>query len=97
MTVHTGKNVEKGEHFSIAGGSKNLYSHYRNQFGVSSENWESIPLLMILSGAIVQITRKLKNIHFSSFAFLVMKYKLSCALLLVSESENKIQVSWFQT
>ena len=31
---------ETGENAPIAGGSANLYSHYGNQYGNSSENWE---------------------------------------------------------
>jgi hypothetical protein len=34
--------MEQGEYFSIVGGSANLYSHFRNQYGSFSENWESI-------------------------------------------------------
>ena len=44
MTAYTDKNVEQGEHSSIAGESANLYSHYGNQYGSSSENWELIHL-----------------------------------------------------
>jgi hypothetical protein len=32
-TEYAGKGVEKGEHFSIAGGSANLCNHYGNQSG----------------------------------------------------------------
>jgi hypothetical protein len=35
----TGKNVEKEEHSSIAGGIASWYNHSGNQFGSSSENW----------------------------------------------------------
>ena len=31
LTAHAGEDVEQGEHSSIADGSANLYSHYRNQ------------------------------------------------------------------
>ena len=41
---HTGEDVEQGEHFSVAGGNTHLYSHFRNQYGSFSENWESIYL-----------------------------------------------------
>ena len=44
MTVHFGKDVKQWEHSSIAGGSENLYSHYGNQYGGTSENWEEIYL-----------------------------------------------------
>jgi hypothetical protein len=37
MTAHTGKDMKQGED-SIAGGSINLYSHYRNQYDIASEN-----------------------------------------------------------
>jgi hypothetical protein len=33
VTTHAGEDVEQGEHFSIAGGSANLYSHFRNHYG----------------------------------------------------------------
>ena len=39
-----GENVESGEHSSTAGGSANLYSHFQNQYGSFSENWEPIYL-----------------------------------------------------
>jgi hypothetical protein len=39
MTGDVGKNVEKEEHSSIAGGIANLYNHSENQPGGSSENW----------------------------------------------------------
>ncbi|EGW08660.1 hypothetical protein I79_010246 [Cricetulus griseus] len=42
MTVYAGEDVEKGEHFSTAGGSANLYSHFGNQYGDSSRKWESV-------------------------------------------------------
>ena len=38
VTAHAGKDVEQGEHSSIAGGSTNLYNHFENQFGGFSEN-----------------------------------------------------------
>ena len=38
------EDVEEGEHSFIAGGSANLYSQFGNQYGVFSENWESIYL-----------------------------------------------------
>jgi hypothetical protein len=38
-TAYAGKDMVKEEHFSIAGGIANLYSHSENQFGSSSENW----------------------------------------------------------
>jgi hypothetical protein len=34
-----GKDVEKEEHSSIAGGIPSWSNHSGNQFGVSSENW----------------------------------------------------------
>ena len=40
ITVHVGEDVEKGEHSSTAGRSANLYSHFGNQYGKSSEKWE---------------------------------------------------------
>jgi hypothetical protein len=39
-TAHAGKDVQQGEHSSIAGGNVNLYNHFGNQFGGFSENWE---------------------------------------------------------
>jgi hypothetical protein len=37
---NTGKDVEKEEHSSIAGGIANWYNHSGNQSGGSSENWK---------------------------------------------------------
>jgi hypothetical protein len=36
---YAGEDVEKEEHFSIAGGIASLYNHSGNQSGGSSENW----------------------------------------------------------
>ena len=55
MTLHVCKNVEIGEHSSIIGGTENLYSHYKSQYGISSEREmaiylpqdKAIPLLVI--------------------------------------------------
>ena len=41
MIDYVGKDVEQGEHSSIAGGNANLYNHFGNQYGGFSENWES--------------------------------------------------------
>ena len=41
---HSWEYVELGEHSYIAGGSSKLYNHIGNQYGGSSENWESIYL-----------------------------------------------------
>jgi hypothetical protein len=38
VTTHVEEDMEKSEHFSIAGGIANCYNHYGNQFGGSSEN-----------------------------------------------------------
>jgi hypothetical protein len=38
MTADSGKDVEKEELSSIAGGIANWYNHSENQFGVSSEH-----------------------------------------------------------
>ena len=35
----SGKDVEKDEHFSTAGGIASWYNHPGNQFGGSLENW----------------------------------------------------------
>jgi hypothetical protein len=41
VTTHVGENVEKDEHFSIAGGIANWYNnHSGNQSGGFSENWK---------------------------------------------------------
>jgi hypothetical protein len=37
---NSGKDVEKEEHSSIAGGNVNWYNHSGNQSGCSSENWK---------------------------------------------------------
>jgi hypothetical protein len=39
VTAYAGKDVEKKEHSSIAGGIASCYNHSGNQFGGSSENW----------------------------------------------------------
>jgi hypothetical protein len=39
-TAHAGKDVEKGEHSSIADGIANLQNHSGNQSGSFSENWK---------------------------------------------------------
>jgi hypothetical protein len=38
MRADAGEDVEKEEHFSIAGGIARWYNHSGNQFGASSEN-----------------------------------------------------------
>jgi hypothetical protein len=40
VTLDAGEHVEKEEHFSIAGGSENLYNHSGNQSAIFSENWK---------------------------------------------------------
>jgi hypothetical protein len=40
VTAHVGKDVEKKEHSSIAGGIANWYNHSGKQSGGSSENWK---------------------------------------------------------
>jgi hypothetical protein len=40
VAAHADKDVEKGEHSSIAGGITNLYNHFGNQFDGFSESWE---------------------------------------------------------
>jgi hypothetical protein len=39
VTADAGEDVEKEEHYSIAGGIASWYNHSENQFGGSSENW----------------------------------------------------------
>jgi hypothetical protein len=39
VTADAGKDVEKEEHFSIAGGIASWHNKSGNQFGGSSENW----------------------------------------------------------
>jgi hypothetical protein len=39
VPADAGEDVEKEEHFSIAGGIASLYNHSGNQSGSSSENW----------------------------------------------------------
>jgi hypothetical protein len=39
VTVDAGKDMEKKEHSSLAGGIACWYNHSGNQFGDSSENW----------------------------------------------------------
>jgi hypothetical protein len=38
VTIHVGEDVEKEEHFSIAGGIANWHNHSGDQSGCSSEN-----------------------------------------------------------
>ena len=38
VTAHAGEDVEQGKDSFIAGRSANLYSHYENQYGCSSES-----------------------------------------------------------
>jgi hypothetical protein len=38
LSAHAGEEVEQGEHASVTGGSANMYSHYGNQSGSSSES-----------------------------------------------------------
>jgi hypothetical protein len=40
VVEHAGKDVEKEEHFSIAGRISNWYNYSGNQSGGSSENWK---------------------------------------------------------
>jgi hypothetical protein len=40
VTTHFGEDVEKEEHFSIAGMIVNWYNSSLNQSGISSENWK---------------------------------------------------------
>ena len=42
VTYHTGKNMDKKEHCPIVAENENLYSHYGNQYGSTSDNWESM-------------------------------------------------------
>ena len=41
MIDYAGKEVELGEHSSIAGGNTKVYNHFGNQYGGFSEYWES--------------------------------------------------------
>jgi hypothetical protein len=36
---NSGEDVEKKEHFSVAGGIASWYNHSGNQSGIPSENW----------------------------------------------------------
>jgi hypothetical protein len=40
VTTHVGEDVEKEEHFFIAGGITTWYIYSENQFEGSSENWK---------------------------------------------------------
>jgi hypothetical protein len=40
VTADAGKDVEKEEHFCIAGGIASWYNYLRNQSGGFSENWK---------------------------------------------------------
>ena len=44
VTADTGKDMEKVEHSSIAGGITNLYNHSGNQSGSFSKNWDKFYL-----------------------------------------------------
>jgi hypothetical protein len=39
--AHAGEDMEHGQYSFIAGGTRNLYNHFGNQFGGFSENWNS--------------------------------------------------------
>jgi hypothetical protein len=39
VTADAGKDIQKEEHSSIAGGIASWYNHSGNQFGSCSENW----------------------------------------------------------
>jgi hypothetical protein len=43
VIADAGKDVEKEEPFSIAGGTSSLYNHSGKQSGGSSENWTQYP------------------------------------------------------
>jgi hypothetical protein len=40
VIIYVIEDVEKEEHYSIAGGIANWYNHPGNQSGCSSENWK---------------------------------------------------------
>ena len=69
MTSYTDKDVEQGEHSTITGGSKSLYSHYGHHCGGSLRRWESrgsSPKKATSVGAWPykpSITKKGKNTH----------------------------------
>jgi hypothetical protein len=44
VTFHAVEQVDQGEHFSIAGGSANLYNYFGNKYGGLLETLESIYL-----------------------------------------------------
>ena len=59
VTADAGADVQQREHSSIAGGSANLYGHFRNQYGSFSESWESMDLKTQLYHLWVDIQRTL--------------------------------------
>ena len=48
MTDYAREGVKQEEHSSVADGSPDLYTQYRNKYGDSSENWELIYLTIQL-------------------------------------------------
>lgn len=45
LTAYAGEDVEQSKDLFIVGRSANLYSHFGNQYGHFSENWESVYLM----------------------------------------------------
>jgi hypothetical protein len=63
VTVHAGKDVEQGEHSSIAGGRASFYSHFGNQFlrkfGNDLLQDPAIPLLGIYTQRSLHLTTRI--------------------------------------
>jgi hypothetical protein len=99
VIAHAGENVEQGDHFSMAGGSANLYSHYGNQYDVSSESWELIYLKTQLYHSWVYTQRILHHTirtlvqgHYVRGAFINNSQKQKTTLLPFHRKMNKESV-----
>ncbi|KAL6094014.1 hypothetical protein STEG23_029384 [Scotinomys teguina] len=69
-TAYVGEDAEQGVHSSTISGSANWYSHFGNQYGGFSENWESVYLKAQLyhswaytQGMLNYTTRTLNYVH----------------------------------
>jgi hypothetical protein len=68
-TAHAGKDMEQGEHSSIASEYVNWYNHFENQYGVSSENWELICFKIQL---LIFYLKILVGVHIYDIIFIII-------------------------
>jgi hypothetical protein len=88
VTADAGKDVEKVEHSSIAGGIASLYNHSGIQSGGSSENWTLYyrRILQYLSWAYIQKILKFLNCLFGLILVLVTVLDLFIKIIFLSYS-----------